>query len=226
MHRPCNAGTSGQYRYSALEKLTWRGFHRIEKGNMAGRSIRAFWWRGEPNFGDLLCPILLENFSGVSVGWSDPADAEIVSTGSVLDMLPQSGYSGIVAGSGKLLEETATDLTQATVFGLRGTLTLDAVKLTRHDRRNITIGDPGLLVSDLVNVEPDLYDLGCIPHITDLELFEREVSRARTHNYPEPIFINPAADPLDVIRLIGSCRKIISSSLHGIITADAWGIPR
>ena len=193
---------------------------------MAGRNVKCYWWRGEPNFGDLLCPIILEHFCGVSVGWSDPVDAEIVSCGSVLDLLPESGYSGIVAGSGKLLEATALDLSQAAVWGVRGPMTLAGMILTDRDYRNMTFGDPGLLVSDLVNVERDLYDLGCVPHVTDVELFEREVSRARTYNYPEPILINPADDPLTVIRMIGSCRKIISSSLHGIVTADAFGIPR
>lgn len=31
---------------------------------------------------------------------------------------------------------------------------------------------------------------------------------------------------MQVIRQIGRCRKIVSSSLHGIILADAFGIPR
>jgi len=32
-------------------------------------------------------------------------------------------------------------------------------------------------------------------------------------------------DPLEVARQIASCRKIVSSSLHGIIAAHAYGIP-
>jgi len=33
------------------------------------------------------------------------------------------------------------------------------------------------------------------------------------------------ADPLEVARQIASCTKIVSSSLHGIIAAHAYGIP-
>ena len=33
-------------------------------------------------------------------------------------------------------------------------------------------------------------------------------------------------DPLEVIREIATCERIVSSSLHGLVTADAFGIPR
>jgi hypothetical protein len=41
-----------------------------------------------------------------------------------------------------------------------------------------------------------------------------------------PLIIRPSGNPLEVLQQIGSCRKIVSSSLHGIIVADAFGIPR
>jgi pyruvyltransferase len=185
-----------------------------------------YYWREAPNFGDQLSPILLAHFADCIAEWAEPADAGVVSTGSVLDMLPQEGWTGIVAGSGKLLWDTNTNLTGAQVLGLRGFLTLEDVKITRRDRRHMVIGDPGLLVRDLVNVERNKYHLGCVPHCTDAELFPRELERSRHGHYPEPMLIDPSGDPLDIIAKIGSCRKIITSSLHGVITADAFGIPR
>jgi hypothetical protein len=38
--------------------------------------------------------------------------------------------------------------------------------------------------------------------------------------------INPLDEPLTVLRDIGACLKIVTSSLHGMIVADAFGIPR
>jgi len=39
-------------------------------------------------------------------------------------------------------------------------------------------------------------------------------------------WISPSWDPLEVVRQIGSCKRIVTSSLHGMIVADAFGIPR
>src|ERR1035437_780280 len=153
--------------------------------------VNCYWWIGDNrrNFGDELAPMILRHFSQVRVDWAEPQSADIVSTGSGLAMLPESGWNGIVAGSGKLLAEKSTDLTNATVLGLRGRLTLQDVKLTQHDRANVVLGDPGLLVSDMVPVERDKYPLGCVPHITDAELFPRELARSRRQHYVEPILI-------------------------------------
>ena len=188
--------------------------------------VSAYYWKEKRNFGDLLSPLLLEHFAQCQVFHADPVIANVVSTGSVLDLLPIQGWDGIVAGSGKLLEETALDLTKARVFGLRGPLTLDAMKLTRMDRMNMVLGDPGLLAPEMVNVERDKYPLGCIPHVSDTELYIRELVRSQRDHYVEPMLIDPTGDPQDVLRLIGSCTKVISSSLHGLIVADAFGIPR
>lgn len=189
--------------------------------------LRLYYWDERRNFGDLLSPLLLKHFAQLkNVEHASPTEADIVCVGSVLDVLPQKGWRGVVAGSGKLHKETRTDLTDAHVMGLRGFLTLADVTLRPVDRRNIVIGDPGLLVTELVNPNRGRYPLGCVPHVTDTELFPRELARARREHYAEPLLIDPAGDPLTIITQIASCQKIISSSLHGVITADAFGIPR
>jgi pyruvyltransferase len=187
---------------------------------------RLYYWQEVPNFGDALAPLLLQHFAGIQTTWSEPDDCDIVTIGSPLDMLPQAGWRGTVVGSGKLMAETEIDLTAAVVLGLRGPLTLRDVKVSSTDAANVVIGDPGLLAKELVNAERNQHHLGCVPHCSDTELFDREVALARHGHYPEPILIDPAGNPLEVVQTIGSCRKIITSSLHGIIVADAFGIPR
>jgi len=63
-----------------------------------------------------------------------------------------------------------------------------------------------------------------LPHFSDSKLGPRFTALC-----PAPYLstvIDPRGEPLDVLRLIGSCRKIVTSSLHGMIVADAFGIPR
>lgn len=174
-----------------------------------------FWWTGRTNFGDLLTPLLLAHFGEVEVAWSPVNDADLVCVGSVLEFLPQQ-WPGIVAGAGKLRENSPVKLPRATVLAVRGPLTARSLGLTGDH----VLGDPGLLADELVSVDKE-YELGIVPHWSDLELEHRpEFAKFK------PRIIRPSGDTVEVLREIGRCRKIVSSSLHGIIVADAFGIPR
>jgi len=187
----------------------------------------AYWWRGGgvlgyvPNLGDLLTPLLLQRFAGLDVTWSSAADADIVCCGSVLDALPRSGWTGIIAGSGQLQESTITDLTDATVLGVRGPLTLNRIKSTGTP----VIGDPGLLAPMLHPSCNQKHEVGIVAHWSDFLLAPKELAKAEKYGYRATV-IDIGGDPREVINAIGSCRKIVSSALHGIIVADAFGIPR
>jgi pyruvyltransferase len=176
----------------------------------------AFFWQGRPNFGDLLTPLLLAHFANTEVMWAPAADADLVCVGSILEALPP-GWDGIVAGAGKLKESSNINLTMATVLGVRGPLTAGSVKGIGKD---YVLGDPGLLANELAHVDKE-HDLGLVPHWSDGEL----ETRPEFLKY-NPRIIRPSTDPIEVIQEIGRCRKIVASSLHGIIVADAFGIPR
>lgn len=186
--------------------------------------LAAYWWDqdqsqrdvGQPirNFGDVIAPLIFQHFSGVTVQWAAPESAALIGPGSVMDVLPVQGWAGVVAGSGALHEATTTDLRDATVLGLRGHLSN-----VQYFGNDVVFGDPLLLASELVAVERETVELGVIPHWSDTTLLDRFA-------YLNPVFIDPQGDPLDVIRQIGACRKIVSSSLHGVVVADSFGIPR
>lgn len=172
---------------------------------------RAFWWIGRPNFGDALAPLLLERFAGVRVSWSPPELAEVAVIGSIATMLPRQ-FSGTLLGIG-LARDVPIDLSRATVRALRGPLTARAAGVDE-----VALGDPGLLAPLLLEQRPLVrHRLGVVPHWQDRSLASR---------FPEARLIDVAAPPLDVARAIASCARIVSSSLHGLIVADALGIPR
>jgi pyruvyltransferase len=143
--------------------------------------------------------------------------------GSILEHIPPL-WEGYVLGAGKLYEDSRLHLhtNTATILAVRGPLTA-----RQCPQGDYAIGDPGLLAPELIipPYEPDkLYDLGIVPHWTDdhlakdprFQLGEPWVTR----------IINPRQDPMTVIREISHCRKIVTSSLHGMILADSFGIPR
>lgn len=176
--------------------------------------MKIYYWKEKKNFGDLLSSLLLQKFTGLSSTWSTPKDSELVLVGSLLEKIPES-YTGIIAGSGKLHEETVLKFPHASVLALRGWLTAKGVRGT------YAIGDPGLLADELVSVKDKEYDLGIIPHWTDQALEKHHIYKTM-----DAKIIRVADDPLKVIEEIGKCKRIVSSSLHGIILADAFGIPR
>jgi pyruvyltransferase len=176
--------------------------------------VKVYYWKAKANFGDLLTSLLIERFSHLSSEWAEPKDAELVVVGSILEHIPED-WTGVIAGAGKLHERTQLNFPNARILAVRGPLTAKNLK------GNFVLADPGLLADELINVRDKKYDLGIIPHWTDTKL--EHDPRFTKYN---PKIIRVGNNPLGVIREISLCKKIISSSLHGIILADAFGIPR
>lgn len=181
--------------------------------------IKAYWWREVQNFGDALAPLLLERFADLKTEWDTISHSQIASVGSILEHIPPL-WDGYVLGSGKLFEHTRLHLHTRTakILSVRGPLSARGIP------GSFTLGDPGLLAAELVGPQDKEWDLGIVPHWQDKELaakFKTLVPR----EYSIKV-ISPADDPLTVLRQIGACRRIVTSSLHGMIVADAFGIPR
>lgn len=182
------------------------------------RTHKAYWWTEQPNFGDALAPYLLSYFSGLKVQHDTISRAGIVSIGSVLEHVPPF-WEGYILGSGMLYPDSRLHLHTGSmeVLAVRGPLTAMSVK------GDYALGDPGLLADELVRPETKKYDVGVVPHWSDNELANRSEWYSETWWTK---IIDPAGDPLEVVRQIGECKKIVTSSLHGMIVADAFGIPR
>lgn len=179
--------------------------------------VNIYYWNKRKNFGDQLTSLLLNRFSHLSSEYSDPVNAELSMVGSILEHLPKN-WGGVIAGIGKLHEKTQiSHFTNAKILALRGPLSAQGLIANK----NIVLADPGLLADELVEPQERIYELGLVPHWTDTKLEHNPVFKKYN-----PKIIRVENDPLKVIREIGQCKKIVSSSLHGIVTADAFGIPR
>jgi pyruvyltransferase len=62
-----------------------------------------------------------------------------------------------------------------------------------------------------------------VPHYVDID---NPVIHALARKHPREIkVIDVRREPEAVFRDVGACESILSSSLHGLITADSFGIP-
>lgn len=186
-------------------------------------AIKAYWWAEVRNFGDALAPLLLQRFADLKVEWSPISHAKVASVGSILEHIPPL-WDGYILGSGMLRENSPLHLhgmksgITAKILALRGPLTARVIP------GNYALGDPGILADELVGPQERKWDLGILPHFTDTELEPK--FRALIPKEHSVCVIKPGNDPLTVLREIGSCRRLVTSSLHGMIVADAFGIPR
>lgn len=120
-----------------------------------------------------------------------------------------------MAGIGRMHPEPRS-LPNARILAVRGPLSGRGLGVTP------VYGDPALLADELLPRLPaKTHNLGLVPHWTDHVL----ETRPEFLRY-DPIIIRVGDDPHRVIAQIASCRKIVASALHGIILADALGIPR
>ena len=109
----------------------------------------------------------------------------------------------------------------AKILMTRGPLTAIVARQCGYDEIT-TFGDPALVLPRLYNPKIEKkFKVGFIPHYTDMEFFFNQ----KENLFPEYKFINVFDHTEKVIGDILSCEKIVSSSLHGLIVADAYGIP-
>ena len=143
--------------------------------------------------------------------------ARLAGVGSILEFLP-ADWSGVVWGSG-LMHGEPHPLKNARVLAVRGHLTRELVGAPD----DVALGDPGILVGRLRPRPERRWDVALVPHghhrshAPFLALAETAGYRVRVVN------VHQTAER--VVREIGASGAVITTSLHGLVTADAYGIP-
>jgi len=116
--------------------------------------------------------------------------------------------------------DTARHFKNAKILAVRGELTRQRIGAST----NVILGDPGLLATRLLHQrQSKRYVLGIVPHYHDKE--DPRIARIRRRYKGEVLVIDVRRQPLAVFADIDKCESILSSSLHGLVTADSLGIP-
>ncbi|QBG46592.1 polysaccharide pyruvyl transferase family protein [Verrucomicrobia bacterium S94] len=195
----------------------------IRRGkNRLMKTLRLYWSRSKPNFGDCLSPIICEMEAGCRMVYAKKNRCDLVAVGSLLDRFHEHVFHRKIHvwGTG-FIEEQASRKARFHYHALRGKSSASLLKGCDVQ----IFGDPGLLADRIwpeLKVRPKKYRVGVIPHYED-----RSLPRLKE-------FVNaiPGAKVIDVfdevrgvLRMIAECEFIYSSSLHGLIVADAFGVP-
>lgn len=176
---------------------------------MTGERLSVWAWSGGvANFGDELGPYILARLGYDVVRVESIADADILASGSLLETAAAEARPGAIVWGSGLMHGGPADVSALDVCVVRGRLTAAAIGI------DVPTCDPGSLVPDLHKRPRVRYGIGVVRHYVD----KRE--------YPWADVVIDASWPVaEVIAAIGACRRIASSSLHGLIVADAWKIP-
>ena len=177
------------------------------------------WWLGgadgKGNFGDVLTPYILDYFGQNYTFVKKHLDADILCVGSIAR---RANKTTKILGSGIISKKDKLNIS-ADWRLVRGP----------HTRKRILdlggacpelYGDPAILLPEFCDESKKEHDIGLIPHHIDYGLIK--------NNYPNEFTIQLRhlhRSPLDTAKEITKCRKVVSSSLHGVIAAHAYGIP-
>ena len=206
----------------------WRGARRAEDLRQVAGSYRVGtlllddgrvpmrWWRNANNVGDLMSPWLVSKMTGREVTWADDQPHYLV-IGSILN---NSNRASVVWGAGSFgVEDGSRFSAEATYTAVRGPLTR-ARLVARKIRCPEVYGDPALLAPAYFAPEvAKTHDYGIVTRW-------RERRWDRTEIGPGVRVIDLGRSDVEaVIEEILSCRRVVTGSLHGLIVADAYGIP-
>ncbi|EMY35717.1 glycosyl transferase, partial [Arthrobacter crystallopoietes BAB-32] len=189
--------------------------------------VNVYWWDGKPNFGDTIGPWLVEMITGrpaINTKGKRHIGNTLVTVGSLLNYLDRGGLeiwgTGLIAPMG---EDTVRRLQQRKprrIHAVRGRKTHE--ELTRKLGWDVpaVFGDPALLLPRFYSpsTEGGRGHIALVPHYAHKAYFGEQES-------DDVKVVNVARAPAEVIDDIASASACISTSLHGVIIAQAYGIP-
>lgn len=182
-------------------------------------TLSAYWHINDINWGDGLNPILLAFLSHKKPRYTaNPFADKYMVVGSILHLADQ--YT-TVWGAGFIARGLKTRETPRAICAVRGPYTHKQLLENGVDSPEV-YGDPALLLPFFFNpITPKRYDVGIIPHYADklhpwLNQYRKD---------PKVLLIDVQGNHKSFVESVKSCDLIVSSSLHGIICADAYSIP-
>jgi pyruvyltransferase len=184
--------------------------------------VKLYWFNKEINFGDTINPYIVEQLSHKKIVWVSPKyvlGKHFLVIGSILD---DSRKNSIIWGSGFISNRPKRIKQFLKICAVRGPKSRELYLKNGIECPEV-YGDPALLMPRFYTPKVQKrYKIGIIPHYVDkecswLKQFEEQIDIKIIDIQQE--------DSFNFIDEVNECDLIISSSLHGLIISDAYGIP-
>lgn len=216
--RPTQRQRSGK-----LNDSTWELGYAADASNLAEvMAVKVSYFIGVPNVGDRINPHVVEAVSGQVAVWTGRVDQpHVLAIGS---MLSTATGASSVWGTGLMHPQYGVGGARAeNIHAVRGPLTWRALRENGHRLHDMPLGDPGYLAPALLGIErkPKRDVVGVVAHYADRE--RPQIQRLLASD--GALDLNVHADPVEFLQAMATCEAVISSSLHGLVFAEALGIP-
>lgn len=196
------------------------------KNNELAGVVPVFYWDRIPNFGDLIGPYLIFKITGKPVlNIKNMPYSGIMSVGSIIQMLDRNDM--VIWGSGlmyKLTDEqmTAFKVYNPKIISVRGRETANCLLEAGISVPDQSVyGDPALILPLFYNPKfIGSKKIGICPHYSHKRYFMNSI--AKEDNLE---IVDVQLDVENVVDAIASLKVCISTSLHGLIIAQAYNIP-
>lgn len=200
----------------------------------SNKPIRLFWSGGNNrmiNYGDELSAVIVGALGHREVVYSNAASADLAAIGSILHGVCRRQWRRffygrvqpiVLWGTGSIRSRSLNVKPRLDVRALRGPRTLELLS----PNATMPFGDPGLLAPMLLDGAAPIKKSirwGIIPHVVDME--NPLVRRLAAENGHSKIIDLRNPDLISTTRQIAECDFVISSSLHGLVVADAFSVP-
>lgn len=192
------------------------------------KEIKAYWYVSDnkehaQNWGDCVNQYIIAKMAGVEldqvVNDSD-SDQTLKAIGSILHRDLKSG--DVLWGTGSIHNSDLPKDLNLNIRAVRGPLTRDLIIKNGYYCPEV-YGDPALLMPDFYNPEVEKTNkVGIIPHVTEID---RPEVKSILERHPTLKLIDIRLGHEEFIDELKSVEYVLSSSLHGLIAADAYRIP-
>lgn len=186
-----------------------------------GKSLFVSYFSEIKNVGDILNVDLIEHYSGKTVV-NPPGSSRFKHYLVVGSVAHNMNKKTITIGSGLIHDSMIKHIKEVgDIRALRGHLTKACLEKKFKMKFNVPLGDPALLFPKIYDpmIETE-YEFALVLHYVDEQHDIKNVIESMGGKV-----VSVRQEPRKFIDEIKSCKKVLSSSMHGLILADAYEIP-